>query len=123
MSVAWGEWRFAGVAGRVDEVDSGSVVLLFVLNTDMVLGDVDDLEVEMNVVVQQVFCDDPAHGHHSPIQNMVGFELNEHWVEVTQDGDFYKVRIDKDDASVRNELCDTEAGFYIKEMTEVCNVR
>jgi hypothetical protein len=96
---------------------------VFVWDVDVVVGGCDDLEVEMNVVVQQVYCDDPAHGHHSPIQNMVGFELNEHWVEVTQDGDFYKVRIDKDNASVRSHLCDTEAGLYIEKMTEVRYVR
>jgi hypothetical protein len=97
---------------------------VFVFGAIVVPGDLDSLEAQMNgVVVQQVFCDDPAHGHHSPIQNMVGFELNEHWVEVTQDRDFYKVRIDEDDASVREDLCETEAGLYVKEMTEVCDVR
>lgn len=74
-----------------------------------------------DVVVWQVFCDDPAHGHHTPIQKMLGLELNGHWVEVTQDGDFYRVRIDEDNATVREGLCGGEAGAYVRTMTEVCH--
>ena len=76
-----------------------------------------------NVIIRQEYCHDPEHYHHSPVQKMLGFELNGHWVEVTQDGDFYRVRIDEDDASVCEELCGTEAGLYIEKMTEVCDVR
>lgn len=74
------------------------------------------------IIIVQEYCDDPTHLHHSPIQNLIGFEQNGHWVDVTQDGDVFHVRIDEDDATVRAELNDDDAMQYIQQMTEVRDV-
>jgi hypothetical protein len=48
------------------------------------------------VRAEQIECH--KHNHRSPIQNMIGFYLRGHYVEVTQDGDRYNARIDGDNA-------------------------
>lgn len=43
---------------------------------------------------QQLICYDRSHLHHSPTQNMVTLLVDDHTVEITQDGDLFNVRID-----------------------------
>jgi len=76
-----------------------------------------------NIIVRQERCDDASHCHRSPIQNMIGFEMNQHWVEVTQDGEFYNVRIDENALTACFDLTDREAWLYAQKMTEVYDVR
>lgn len=59
------------------------------------------LNNEVELLRQEQFvCNDPSHLHSSPVQNMYGFEINKHYVEITQDGDldFFNIRIDSDDS-------------------------
>lgn len=49
------------------------------------------LSVEV-VKAEQIVCHE--HHHRSPVQNMIGFYLQGHYVEITQDGDRYNARID-----------------------------
>ena len=41
-------------------------------------------------------CDDPTHSHRDPVQVMGAFEVKGHFIQVTQDGDRYNLRIDRD---------------------------
>lgn len=41
-----------------------------------------------------LICRDPEHDHNSPYQRMIAFEENNHYVEVTQDGNVFNVLVD-----------------------------
>lgn len=43
----------------------------------------------------QIICLDETHLHKSPVQNMLALDIDGHFVEVTQDGDRFHVRIDE----------------------------
>lgn len=71
---------------------------------------------EQTVVHDQLICLDDTHLHNSPIQNMIGLEINHHWVDVTQDGSIYNVRIDEDNSLVAADLTQAEARSFIEQM-------
>ncbi len=48
---------------------------------------------------------------------MIGIEINGHWVEATQDGDVYHIRIDSDPETVMGGLTEQEANAYVELMT------
>lgn len=75
-----------------------------------------DFEMK-DLVITQIHCDDQTHLHHSDIQNLIGFETNGHWVDVTQDGDVFHVRIDENDDLVGGEMSNAEALAYVHLMT------
>ena len=64
---------------------------------------------------EQITCTDPQHCHNSPIQNMISLDVNGHFVEVTQDGHTYNVRID--DGMAVFGLLFTELNQFIMENT------
>lgn len=75
-------------------------------------------DFEMNgLVMSQVHCDNPTHLHHAEVQNLIGFETNGHWVDVTQDGDVFHVRIDENNETVQSDLSSEEALLYVHLMT------
>ena len=64
---------------------------------------------------EQITCTDPQHCHNSPIQKMISLDVNGHFVEVTQDGHLFNVRIDNG-AAVFN-LTHSELDQYIERHT------
>ena len=60
-------------------------------------------------------CHNPAHGHRSPVQRMGAFEYRGHYLQITQDGDRYNLRIDKG-AAVYMDLTAAELNQHIKEL-------
>jgi len=69
----------------------------------------------MNLVkVSLLICNDPSHVHNSPIQRMIAFEENDHYVEVTQDGDTFDVLIDG--VNARFNMSSQDALNYVMEV-------
>ena len=44
---------------------------------------------------ERLICHKKSHMHNSPVQNMATFDINGHFVEVTQDGASFAVQIDE----------------------------
>lgn len=64
---------------------------------------------------EQIICHDETHCHSSPIQNMVMLEINGHTVEITQDGERYNARIDRDLG--RLDLTEQQLNQYVRNNT------
>jgi len=47
------------------------------------------------IKTERLICHKKSHMHNSPVQNMATFDINGHFVEVTQDGTSFAVQIDR----------------------------
>jgi len=53
-----------------------------------------DAQVKL-LKAERLICRKKSHMHNSPVQNMATFDINGHFVEVTQDGASFAVQIDE----------------------------
>ena len=63
------------------------------------------------------YCYRIDHCHNTPLQQMAGFNLNNHVVEVTKDGNNYHVKVDNDIAEIYLDIY--TAIEYIKRRTGI----
>ena len=47
------------------------------------------------IKAERLICNKKSHMHNSPVQNMATFDINGHFVEITQDGPSFAVQIDE----------------------------
>jgi hypothetical protein len=60
-------------------------------------------------------CTNPDHTHRDPVIDMLGIYVNDHYVEITRDGDRYNVRIDQ--CHTRFSMTEAQMNQYIQEHT------
>jgi len=60
-------------------------------------------------------CTNPAHTHRDHVLDMLGVFVNEHYVEITQDGNLFNVRIDQQ--IERFNFTEAQMNQFIQEHT------
>lgn len=72
----------------------------------------------IEAVHDEIICTDEDHFHNSPVQEMIGIEVNGHWVEATKDGEVFHVRVDGDNQTAQGYLSEQQAFTFVKAMTD-----
>ena len=68
---------------------------------------------------EEIFCDNPACNHNSPVQTSIAAEFNKHFVQIVKDGERFHVRVNANENTAHYNLTLEELENFLMTTCEL----